>query len=60
MPNIKFVSLDKNPKTWAVEILKLIRNNNRLRYSEIATSVVEEAGFDIKQNAEQLRKMYIS
>ena len=60
MPNIKFVSLDENPKTWAVEILKLIRNNNRLRYSEIATSVVEEAGFDIKQNAEQLRKMYIS
>lgn len=59
MPNIKFVSLDESPKTWALEILNLIRKNNRLRYSEMATSVVEEAGFDIKKNAEQLRKMYI-
>lgn len=59
MPNMKFVSLDESPKTWALEILNLIRNNNRLRYSVMATSVVEEAGFDIKQNAEQLRKMYI-
>ena len=60
MPNVEFVSLDESPKTWALKILDLIRKNSREKYSRMAVSIVEEAGFDIKKNAEQLRKMYIS
>ena len=60
MPNIKFMSLEESPKIWAMEILNLIRNNDRSKSSEMAADVVEKAGFDIKQNAEQLREIYIS
>ena len=60
MQNVKFISLDASPKIWALEILNLIRNNNRLRYSEMASHIIKRAGFDIKQNAKQLREMYIS
>ena len=60
MPNTKFVSLDESPAIWATEILKLIKNNDRTKYSKMAAKVVEDAGFNIKQNAEELRKMYIS
>ncbi len=60
MPNVEFVSLDENPKVWALKILNLIRDNNREKCSEMAISVVEEAGFNIEKNAEELRKLYIN
>mgnify|MGYP000040132558 CR=1 FL=1 len=60
MSNIKFMSLEESPKAWAMAILNLIRNNDRLKFSEMASSIVEKSGFDIKKNAEQLREIYIS
>ena len=60
MPNIKFMSLNEKSNEWAKGILSLIRNNNRLEYSNMATDVMQKSGFDIKQNAEQLRKMYMN
>lgn len=59
MPNIKFISLSEAPKIWAGEILNLIKNNNRVLYSEMAKSIVKNAGFDISQNADQLHKLYV-
>lgn len=60
MPNVEFLSLNESPKMWAFELLNLIRNNSRVKYSKMAINVIEDAGFDIKNNAEQLREIYLS
>lgn len=60
MPSVKFVSLNEKPDMWAREMLSLVRNNDRLDNSEKAADIMRKAGFDIKQNAEQLRVMYIN
>lgn len=59
MNNIRFLSLDKNPKVWASEIVGLIQDNDRVCNSNIGLQKATELGFNIMQEADKLRSIYV-
>ena len=58
--SVKFESLKQDAAIWANNILKLITTSDRKTNSAAATELVKKAGFDISDNAENLRKIYLS
>lgn len=58
--NVHFLSLTDSPKKWAEKIIKASINNNRAKSSIISVKQVRNAGFDIVDNARQLRMIYMS
>ena len=59
MENAVFMPLTENADMWAKKILQLVKFNDRKKYSALAEKLIRKAGFDIKQNAEQLRSLYL-
>jgi len=58
--NVEFLSLEKDPSVWAKEIVLMIKkNSNREILSKEAVSNADRAGFNIKNNARVLRKIYL-
>ena len=58
--NVEFLSLEKDPSVWAKEIVLMIKkNNNREMLSKEAVLNANKAGFNIKNNARILRKIYL-
>ncbi len=57
--DIVSMSLNDSPKKWAKKILSLIENNNRTEASDTAIKNIKKAGFDIRDSAEELRKIYL-
>ncbi len=54
---VKFISLDKSPKYWAEEIIKIkIQDRNLIKDKVI--NQIKEHGYDIKENAKRLEKIY--
>lgn len=51
--NIKVFSLNKSPKHWANEILKIDFSERK-----DASEIIRNAGYDIKENAKKLEKKY--
>ena len=58
--NVEFLSLEKDPSVWAKELIVMIeKKNNREILSREAVSNADKAGFNIKNNARILRKIYL-
>lgn len=57
---IEFCSLSDNPQVWAEKILSQIKKTNRIERAQEVRLEVEKAGFDIKENAQTLRELYMS
>ena len=54
---VQFVPLEKNPKYWAEEIGKIeLQDRNLIKDKVIAQ--IKEQGYDIKENAKKLEKIY--
>ncbi|NMA84101.1 MAG: glycosyltransferase family 1 protein [Epulopiscium sp.] len=53
--NYKYIDLEKTPEYWAKEILSIKQDNSRNQ----AYLAVKEKGFDIKQEAKKLEKIYL-
>lgn len=56
---VTFCSLDENAENWAKKLLEISHYNNRLEQSIIACKEVKKAGFDILDNAKNLRQIYL-
>jgi glycosyltransferase involved in cell wall biosynthesis len=56
---VEFMPLEKGPKAWA-EKIKEIKITDRQNMSEKAVADVRKAGFDIKENAKELKSLYVS
>ena len=57
---IRFESLESSPEEWAKKILEMARENEREDNSRAAVPLVKRAGFDIKDNAQILKTIYLS
>jgi glycosyltransferase involved in cell wall biosynthesis len=57
---VEFCPLSADAYTWARTILEKIKNNNRGIETKDAISAVRECGFDIRENAEILRRLYLN
>ena len=57
--SVHFCSLNETPKTWAELLLDVVDKNARIKNSEESRIKINEAGFNIRDNAEMLRKMYV-
>ena len=57
--NVKFLSLNLEPKIWAESIIKMVEENNRLYSSNIGTERVTLSGFNILQEADKLHAIYV-
>lgn len=57
--NVKQLSLQDKPEDWADAILQLINENNRPMAVEHAADQIRQAGFDIKDEASKLKKIYL-
>lgn len=57
--NVAFMSLDNSPEQWAEKILESARNSEREENSERAKDEARHAGFDIRDGAASLRKVYM-
>ena len=55
---VKFMSLDESAETWAVEIIKMAKANKRNESAAVAIQKVKLAGFDIKDSANILKRIY--
>jgi len=53
---VKYVSLNNDPKKWAVEIIQIYQQYARLDTSE----TIREKGYDVKFLAKELEKFYTS
>ena len=56
---VEYESLSTGPEVWANKIIKMIKENDREKSSLIAKEVVRKAGFDIRDNAENLKNIYL-
>ena len=57
---VEYESLSTAPEMWANRILKMIKENDREKSSSIARELVRKSGFDIQDNAESLRNIYLN
>ncbi len=57
---VSFESLEEDPQKWAKKILDMIEKNERIENSKNAGLLVKKAGFDIKDNAQILKQIYLS
>lgn len=57
---VEFQSLEVDCNLWAEKVLNMIDRSNRKKDSVVATRLVKEKGFDIKDNADILRRIYLS
>lgn len=57
--NCKFMSLENSPEEWAKAIIVLVKDNERAEESRKAANNAKICGFDIKDNAKVLRKLYL-
>ncbi|RMC92315.1 glycosyltransferase family 1 protein [Clostridium autoethanogenum] len=57
---VEFCQLTVSPKMWAIKILEKIEKETRSKKSKTIMNEIKAAGFDIKDNADVLRKLYIS
>lgn len=57
--NIEFYSLDEKAIDWAMRIIELVENNEREKSSKKAQVMAKEKGFDIKESAKMLRRVYM-
>lgn len=55
---IKKMPLSVNPQEWANKIIQMIKNNDREMNSELGSFVIKEKGYDIKDSAKMLKKLY--
>ncbi len=58
--NVKFDSIEADPEIWAHDILNMINKRNRVNNSLLAIKLAQNKGFDIKDNVEILRNIYLS
>lgn len=56
---IEFMSLEYNADKWAKKVISMAKKNKRLESSVKAKEKVREAGFDITESAEILKKIYL-
>lgn len=56
---VYFESLNSSPEEWAKKILELAYSSNRNENSKQNTNLIRNAGFDIKDNAQILRNIYL-
>lgn len=54
---VQFASIEDSPDKW-VELIKSVSLENRKEDQEEILSLIKEKGFDIKENAKQLKNMY--
>ena len=55
-----FLSLDVNEKLWANKLLDMISKSKRIEDSAIACKLIKKSGFDINDNSDILRNIYLS
>lgn len=58
--SLKFESLKDEPQIWANDIVKMISISNRKVDSLASIKLIQEKGFDIRDNAQILRNIYLS
>lgn len=56
---VSFLSLDAPCEVWADEILMMVKDYDRESSSFEQLELIREKGFDIKNNADVLKKMYL-
>ena len=56
---VNFLSLDEKADIWAERLLQISKHNNRPVQSSNACTVIRQKGFDIKDNAAILKKLYM-
>ena len=57
---VRFESLDNGPQIWASDIIKMIKSSNKMRDSISNSEIIKKKGFDIVDNADILKKIYLS
>lgn len=57
--NIKFESITSSPAVWAEEIIKMIKLNNRLLASDVAYKSILKSNYNLKNNVDRLRQIYM-
>ena len=57
---VRFESLDNGPQIWASDVMELVKVTKRKSESIRNSRTVKEKGFDIKDNANILKKIYLS
>lgn len=57
--NVRQLSLDDTPEKWSDTILKMINDNNRKQQSKNGIKAVNELGYNIKDSAAKLKKIYL-
>lgn len=56
---VEFESLESSPAVWARKILKMVEQNDREYSSNEAVVLMKSAGFDINDNAQVLKSIYL-
>lgn len=56
--NIEFLSLDDSPAVWAEKLIRIINENEREALAAAAPQNARDAGFDIKESADELKELY--
>ena len=54
---VEFLPLSIGAKDWAQEIIRVEEQKKDRKYFD-TENMMKEAGFDIKENAKELRKLY--
>lgn len=57
--NIEYNSVTSDPNDWAKQILGMVMSNNRLSSSNIAYEKILNSKFNLTNNVEKLRQIYI-
>ncbi|WP_313187405.1 glycosyltransferase family 1 protein [Lacrimispora sp.] len=57
---VEFMSLNDSADQWATKIIDMVKQSDRAKNAAIAMPKVREAGFDIKDSAAVLKKIYLT
>ena len=57
--NIEYLSLEQPSEQWADHILQYVSCDNRSDMSNLASESIRTCGYDIEQEADKLRKIYL-
>lgn len=56
--NVEFMSLNLSPRQWAMKILEMIKNSDRMKDAIAALNDVSGSSFDIKVSSKKLERIY--
>ena len=58
--NVHFIGLSESSDIWAKTIIKYVEMNDRIKASDEGIKEVKKSGFDLVENAKELRMMYMA